>query len=363
MTTAIRRFIDRRLGRGDAAITVPIFDGPLLPDAALDEAEVFATLRGVDNLCATEKGLIASSGGRVLRLSWSGRPAEEIATRAGEITALAAGKGMLAIGLDGAGVTILGGAHDGRSFGDDGAGPRHPTALAFLDTETLLVTEGSAVNRARDWRRDLMEKGASGSLWKLHLASGRAERIVTGLHWAAGVAATGSRRVWLAESWRHRIVAVDLASGRIETVLPHLPAYPARIAPATGAGFWLSFYSCRNQLVEFILREDSYRRRMLAEVPEPYWMAPALVSGASFREPMQGSQLRRMGVTKPFSETRSYGLVVQCSPQMQPLRSFHSRADGAAHGCVSACERGDDLFVAAKGNGKLLRLRGVARES
>lgn len=37
--TAIRRFIDRRLGRGEAAITVPILDGPLMPNTALDSSE------------------------------------------------------------------------------------------------------------------------------------------------------------------------------------------------------------------------------------------------------------------------------------------------------------------------------------
>lgn len=360
---AIRQFIDRRLGRGDAAITVPILDGPLLPNTLLDEADVFAPLASADNLCATEKGLIASSGGKVLRFGWDGRPAEELASFGAEVSALAAGKGMLAVGLDGEGVVIKGGQHDGRSFGKAGEGPQNPTSLAFLDGDTLLVTEGSVRNRARSWRRDLLEKGASGSLWRLNLSTGQAVRVVGGLAWASGVAATGSQKVWLAESWRHRVLSVDLASGAIEPVLSHLPAYPARIAPAAGAGFWLSFLSIRNQLVEFILREDAFRARMLAEVPEPYWMAPTLVSGQSFREPMQGSQLRRMGVTKAFSETRSYGLVVQCSSQMKPLRSLHSRADGVAHGCVSVCERGNDLFVASKGNGKLLRLSGEAREA
>jgi hypothetical protein len=359
---AIRRFIDRRLGRGEAAITVPVLDGPLMPNAALDEAGIFAELAGADNIVLCGKGLVASSGGRVLRLGPAGQEGEELFAFDNDVSALACGKGMLAIGLDGKGVTIRGGSHDGRTY-DMAEGPRHPTSLAFLDADTLLVTEGASSRRARDWRRDLMEKGASGSLWRLSLASGEATKILGGLRWAGGVAATGSQKVWLAESWRHRILSVDLTSGRLEPALEHLPAYPARIAPAVDAGFWLSFFSVRNQLVEFILREPAYCRRMLAEGPEPFWMAPALASGLSFSEPMQGSQLRRMGVTKPFAETRSYGLVVHCSAQMKPLRSFHSRADGFAHGCVAAVEHGDDLFVASKGHGKVLRLAGAAREA
>ncbi|WP_372801505.1 hypothetical protein [Paracoccus seriniphilus] len=361
--TMIRRFIDRRLGRAEAAITVPILDGPLMPNTALDEAVRFAEITDADNLVATDKGLICSSGAEIRRLDWHEGGETVLLDLPATVSAMAWGKGMLAIGVDGQGVVIHGGQHDGKRFdGTASAGPKHPTSLAFLDGETLLVTEGSEENMATHWRRDLMEKGSSGSLWRLDLVSGKATRILSGLGWASGVATTGSQRIWVTESWRHRILSVDLETGHSAPVLEHLPAYPARIAPAVNAGYWLSFYSVRNQLVEFILREDAYRRRMLAEVPEAYWMAPSLSSGVSFREPMQGSQLKQMGVMKPYAATRSYGLVVQCDPQMRPIRSFHSRADGSAHGCVSVCERGDALYVASRGAGRILRLDDVARE-
>lgn len=361
--TVIGRFIDRCLGRGDAAITVPILDGPLMPNATLDSAEIFAEIEEVDNLVATEQGLFCSSGNTLLRFRWGQTVHEGVSVFAAPISAMAGGKGMLAIGIDGGGVEILGGPHGGRSFGRAGEiGPIHPTSLAFLDSNTLLVTEGSDRNKAAHWRRDLMEKGRRGSLWRLDLREGTATRLLSDLAWASGIALTGSQRIWLAESWRHRVLSVDLATGETEPVLEHLPAYPARITPALDAGFWLSFYSVRNQLVEFILNEDEYRKRMLAEVPEPFWVAPGLASGLSFREPMQGSQLKQMGVMKAYAVTRSYGLVVQCDPKMRPLRSFHSRADGAAHGCVSSCERGDALYVAAKGANRILRLADVARE-
>ena len=92
--------------------------------------------------------------------------------------------------------------------------------------------------------------------------------IRDGLAWPAGIATTGSNRIYVTEAWRHRVLAIDLATKTTTAVLQHLPAYPARIAPAFNAGYWLTFYSVRNQLVEFILREETYRKRMLAEVPE-----------------------------------------------------------------------------------------------
>lgn len=359
--TFLGGFLDRFLGRGDWSITLPVLDGPLLPNQALEEAETFAELEAADNLVATEKGLVASSGQRLLRFSRDGGAPELVAEFDRPVSALAGAKGMLAVGLDGEGVVIRGGPHDGRVFPGDGAGAfGSVTALAFFDANTLLMTSGSRQVGAGEWRRDLLQKGASGSLWKLDLRSGQATCLAEGLAWPAGIATTGSSRVYLTEAWRHRVVAFDISNGKTEPVLEHLPAYPARIAPAYDAGYWLSFYSVRNQLVEFILREDTFRNRMLTEVPEPFWMAPSLASGQHFREPMQGSQLKQMGVLKPYATTRSYGLVVACNARMQPYASYHSRADGTAHGVVSACELGDDLVVASRGGGRILRLPAIA---
>ena len=355
-----RRILDRTLGRGDWSVTLPLLDGPLLPNQALEEAVTFATLHDVDNLVATENGLLASSGKTLSVFDKTGK-SEPLAEFEHLISAVAAAKNMLAIGLDGLGVVIRGGRHDGRTFVE--AGGRNfgcVTALSFLDAHTLLMANGSDTVGAGEWRRDLMQKGSTGSLWKLDLQTGATKCIADDLAWPSGIATTGSERIYVSESWRHRVLAIDLVTGEATPVLEHLPAYPARIAPAYDAGYWLSFYSVRNQLVEFILKEDIYRNRMLVEVPEPYWMAPALGSGASFKEPMQGSQLKQMGQLKPYAVTRSYGLVANCDARMRPLSSLHSRADGSAHGTVAACEFGEDLFVASRGSGRILRLADLA---
>ena len=359
--TFLGGFLDRLLGRGEWSITLPVLDGPLLPNQALEAAETFATLEAADNLVASGKDLYASSGSRLVRFSDSGDLGEVIEDYGRPVCALAGAKDMLAVGIDGDGVVIRGGPHNGRFFSEAG-GRRFGavTALAFFDADTLLMTNGSDTVGAGEWRRDLMQKGCSGGVWKLDLRTGAAKLLADGLAWPAGIAVTGSSLVYLSEAWRHRILSLDIATGELQPVLEHLPAYPARIAPAYNAGYWLSFYSIRNQLVEFILREDGFRTRMLQEVAEPFWMAPTLASGHDFREPMQGSQLKQMGVLKPYATTRSYGLVVACNARMQPYASYHSRADGSAHGAVSACEMGDDLMVASRGGGRILRLAAVA---
>jgi hypothetical protein len=139
-------------------------------------------------------------------------------------------------------------------------------------------------------------------------------------------------------------------------VTDSLPGYPSRISPAAGGGFWLTCFVLRTQLVEFVLREHAYRKRMLAEIEPQHWIAPALNSGNTFLEPMQGAQLKMMGVVKPWAPPRSYGLVIRLTEQGLVRYSLHSRFDGKHHGVVAAVECGGDLFVLAKGCRKILRL-------
>ena len=77
------------------------------------------------------------------------------------------------------------------------------------------------------------------------------------------------------EAWRHRSRRIDPSRPRRPLVLHgDLPAYPGRIAPAAD-GYWLALFAAARQLVEFVLREPAYRKRMMAEVPQPFWVAPS----------------------------------------------------------------------------------------
>jgi hypothetical protein len=144
--------------------------------------------------------------------------------------------------------------------------------------------------------------------------------------------------------------------GARRAVLDNLPVYPSRLAQAGSSGFWLTAFAARTQLVEFVLRENAYRRRMMAEIDPEYWIAPKLKSGQSFLEPMQGAHIKTMGVVKPWAPPRSYGLIIRLSATGVPLYALHSRVDGVNHGIVAAVEMEGALFAIAKGPGRLLRL-------
>ncbi len=95
---------------------------------------------------------------------------------------------------------------------------------------------------------------------------------------------------------------------------------------------------------------------MIEEIDPAYWIAPALSSGNSFLEPLQGAGVKMRGVMKPWAPPRSYGLVVKLSAQGAVEDSYHSRLDGSRHGVVAAVECNGSLFVLSKGSGCILEI-------
>jgi len=361
MIAALKRAYAAFRGFDDESGSAPMMDGPLRPNALLDAAPVALSLADVDNLARHRGALLCSSGSQVLRVTSQGAALVAGDVRAFEqsVTFVAAGPcDSLAVGLDGRGVLILEGPHAGKAIAEAGGQPlRSPTDGLFIDADRLIVANGAEGMTAADWKRDLMERGATGSLWLIDLSTpgATATQIGKSLAFPTGLAHAADGRLYVSEAWRHRILAFGKeATSAPQAVLSDLPAYPGRIAPARDGGFWLALFAPRNQLVEFVLREDNYRRRMIDSLDPNFWIAPALSSGASFLEPIQGGARKKLNMLKPWSPSWSYGLVANCGPTMQPLRSFHSRADGAIHGVTSCCEFNDKLYIAAKGSGRIV---------
>jgi hypothetical protein len=351
---ALREFVDRFLGRGDATITVPSFDGALKPNQLLEQAEAVASFDAPEDLATDGKTVYVASGRTVLRLdAGSATPIRQFDRI---ITALCMlPDGRMAVALDGREVQVF-------------ATPASPAAdVTFSDPSmhainalapgpkgTLVASDGSASRPCEQWTHDLMERGRSGRVLTLDPAGGQVRTLASGLRYAFGVCAMGDA-VLVSESWRHRLVAVA-PDGSRRVVLDNLPVYPSRLSAASSGGFWLTAFAARTQLVEFVLRENGYRRRMMAEIDPQYWVAPKLKSSESFLEPMQGAHIKTMGVVKPWAPPRSYGLVIRLNAEGAPLYALHSRADGFNHGIVAAAEAGGMLYALAKGPGRLLRL-------
>lgn len=358
MASILRRSMDRIAGgRGEQSITVPVMDGALKPNDRLERADTVALVEDADNLLTFDGGLLCSSGDRALAIGADGS-ARAMFEAEGAVSCMATdGRGALAVGVDGQGVHMRGGRHDGVVLGR--AGPSSlscPTAAMFLDPDRLVVANGSARFTASQWRHDLLHRGRSGSVVLFDLATGQSRVLASELAFPSGLCADrdSSSALLVSEAWRHRVVRMDVQRDGIGEALAALPAYPGRIVRARAGGYWLACFAPRSQLQEFVLREDRYRRTMIAEVDPDFWIAPALSSGRSFKEPLQAGGVIRLGVHKPWAPTRSYGLVIRLDDFVQPVWSLHSRANGVRHGITSVAEIEGTLVAASRGIGEIV---------
>ena len=353
MIAALTDFANRILGRGDATITVPSFDGALKPNQLLEQAETLLECEAPEDLAVDGNSLLLADGPRLLRLT--GPAATTLRSFDRPISALAVlPSGGLAVALGGTEVRIY---HDiaAEAPSSTFAGEMHAVnALALAPDGTLIATDGSSLRGVGDWARDLMELGETGRVLRLDPKTASVKQIAGKLSYAFGAAASGSG-VLVSESWRHRLMSIA-PDGTRKVVLGRLPVYPSRLSPASDGGFWLTAFTARTQLVEFVLREPAYRRRMIAEIDPDYWVVPRLNSGNSFKEPLQGAHIKTMGVMKPWAPPRSYGLVIRLGADGLPRYSLHSRADGINHGIVATVELGGDLIMIAKGPKRVLKL-------
>ena len=354
MIAALKARVDAFLGRGDAAIIVPSFDGALKPNQVLENAEIVAELEAPEDLATDGTAVFVADGNRVLR--FGGDIPAEAGRFGGTVTALAClPGGGLAVALAGTGIVVAGGPHDGLSWDAVGGKTLHAVnAISATADGRLLVTDGSRTQPYERWGHDLMELGRTGRLLEFTPSDGGARELAGGLGYAFGAIAADNA-VWVSESWRHRVIQCgDGQAGK--PVIGGLPGYPSRLSPAAGGGFWLTVFATRTQLIEFILREPAFRKRMMREIEPRYWVAPSLHAGNSYLEPMQGAHIKTMGVVKPWAPPRSYGLVIRLTAGGLMRYSLHSRVDGHNHGVVAAVECRDHLYVLAKGRKRLLRL-------
>lgn len=345
---------------------VPPMDGPLRPNAKLDAAPLLLDLADVDNLVLCGKRIVCSVGHEIHTLepaAGHGGSALSIAATNSvgkPVTSMAATGDLLAVAVEGEGIRIeRSGGASAEWIKPGELNARCITAMAFAGSSTLFVAVGSTRNSASGWKHDLMTKTATGSVWRVDLGARSAVPIVSGLAFPSGVIVSNDC-VFVSEAWRHRVLSLGVDGSQQKVALGSLPAYPGRIAPASQGGFWLAMFAPRNPLVEFVLKEDEYRGRMIETIDPEYWIAPSLVTGRSFLEPIQGGARKKLNMLKPWSPTWSMGLVVRCDENMSMLRNYQSRADGGVHGVTSMCEADGRLLIGAKGSGKIVAIDELA---
>ena len=355
MITLMSRAFAGLFQTGDSTVAVPSMDGAMRPNHLIDQAQEIVAIDSPDNLFQIDQRIYFTSGSAVYELpEGDSKPREAWAFDVGVSCAAAAPGGGLAVGLEDGTVRIAGGNHEGWSLSTlDGRKTVCPTAMAVINQRTLAICLGSARNSPREWRRDLLEHGRTGSVWRVDVETGKATCLADGLSYPYGLMATDGMLV-VSESWRHRLIGIK-ESEAPKTLLDELPGYPARLV-ATQGGAWLAVFAPRREMIEFVLQETAFRQRMMREINEKYWMAPALSSGTDYLEPLMGGAVKQLGILKPWAPTQSYGLVVRLDSDFRPIASYHSRGDGTRHGVTSCLETPDGLLFSSRGGNVICQI-------
>ena len=161
----LKKAVDSWFGRGEASITIPPMDGAFRPNDLLDLASSNLETPAPDCLAVTSHGVIVSSDRSLLRVDKPG--GEAIASFDTAISALTGlPDGGAAVGLIDGRIVFVGGERGGTTLAKN-PGVACITALAPASDGALLVANGSATNGPAAWKRDLMEKNASGSVWRI----------------------------------------------------------------------------------------------------------------------------------------------------------------------------------------------------
>ena len=202
-----------------------------------------------------------------------------------------------------------------------------------------------------------MEKRSSGRVLRIDPKAGDVEVVASGLAWPSGICvARDGQSMIVSEAWAHRLTRLPLESaGKSGVFVQNLPGYPGRIIPF-GFGYCLTMFALRTQLVDFVLTEDTYRRKMIERIDPAFWIAPALRSDGHYLEPVQGGGLRKHGSVKAWAPPRSYGLVIFLDDEFEPDLSLHSRVGGACHGITGVATRDGAVMVTSKGNSKIVHV-------
>tara|TARA_B100000886_G_scaffold197007_1_gene135792 strand:- start:1068 stop:2156 length:1089 start_codon:yes stop_codon:yes gene_type:complete len=353
----IKNLIDYFFGRGEHSVFVPVMDGPFKPNEFLDNIKLFSSLDSVDNLekCKTEN--VCSSGKDLFSFKAGGK-LRKVHEFDSDITAIAFNeeRGILAVALVTGEVftTPLSKIKLNKEFSDECI-----TSMAFVE-DLLLYTKGSTNFQSSQWKYDLMSKEPTGSISVSSLDGNNPKVLASNLAWPAGIINFIDGQICVSEAWEHRVCFYkfnkdEITLSLLQQSLDKLPAYPGKLFfDLSKNQIWVSFFAPRNQLVEFVLKEDEYRNKMVDQIPEDLWISPTYRSGKSMQEPLQHSGIKTMGYLKPWAPAFSYGLFVNFDINLRALSSFHSRTNGSFHGTTSLIiDEKNNFFVSSRGDNKI----------
>jgi hypothetical protein len=344
----------------------PVLDGPMRPNARLEECPVVCrNVEEPDDIAFSSAGdAYVTSGRKLIRFADANFDHPIVVA---EFDGLATGvashpDGGVVVCVSEHGIAFVDGPDSGRLLKVEGSsGLKCPTAIVAGAGGEIYVCDGSRENTPDRWAFDLMEKRSSGRVLRIDPKTDQGEVLADRLAFPSGICfARDGGSLIVSEAWTHNLLRIPvmrpaLQFSRPEPVMQNLPGYPARIA-SLASGYCVVMFALRTQLVDFVLTEDNYRRKMIDRIDPAFWIVPALRSEGHYLEPVQGGGLRKHGSLKAWAPPRSYGLVVFLDEEFEPELSLHSRVGGSCHGITGVAGYADSVFVVSKGNSKIVQV-------
>ncbi|MFK7836876.1 MAG: SMP-30/gluconolactonase/LRE family protein [Sulfitobacter sp.] len=346
------------LNRNRDPHSIPVMDGNLSPNDALDRSvQVSGFDTPPDDLALDADGTLhVSVGNRVMRRT-SRDGWEEAATLPGTTGGLAfLPDGRLLVCVAGEGLAMVSATKTTWLRKAGGETLSCLTSVAVAVDGTIYLTQGSCQTAPDAWVVDLMQKNASGLLIRFDPAADKADVLLRKLAYPGGVIVSpDDQHLFYSESWAHTVTRCDRQGGARTSVVRNFPGYPSRMASDGTGGYWVCLFGARTHLVELVLSDLDFRSNMMAEIDPAHWIAPSLRATGSYKEPLQGGGVKKLGSVKAWAPPRSYGLVVRINAEGEIMESLHSRVGGTCHGVTSVQPHKKGLLVLSKGHQTLVR--------
>jgi sugar lactone lactonase YvrE len=143
---------------------------------------------------------------------------------------------------------------------------------------TIWFSDSSARFPLEHWKGDLIEHSGTGRLLRRD-PNGRVEVMLTGLHFANGVAlAADESFVVVAETGAYRLTRLWLSgpdTGKSDVLVDNLPGFPDNIARGTDGLIWIAIGSPRNATLDMLAPRPPVLRKVLWALPEALLPKPA----------------------------------------------------------------------------------------
>jgi sugar lactone lactonase YvrE len=221
--------------------------------------------------------------GRILRVSPDGRTVQTVAEIDGrvygvelygddELVVCAGRLGLLAVSLaDGKARTL---------FADS---MRACNNAAVAADGTIYFSDSSTAYDIPEWRRDLMHQTRTGRLLR-HTQDGAVDELLTGLHFANGVAlAPDESFVTVAETGAFAVRRVWLTGAeaeRNEVFIENLSAFPDNVSTGSDGLIWIALASPRVKTLDLVQRLPRRARNAVLALPERLQPQPSPTVGA-----------------------------------------------------------------------------------